>query len=146
MVLVSVNTSGRSSFCRFPARFQFGPGWWHLDQKQGMESQLDVLSNRGRSPVYRHGHGLTRFMSYPPHRVFPAHPLNRIVRDMKTGAIPNYDGHSARSSGHLLCQRKTVPRLPGGDLNPMERKPFLKRSSEHCFALQELQCKNLKEI
>ena len=28
-----------------PGKMQFGSGWWHLDQRDGMEEQLKTLAN-----------------------------------------------------------------------------------------------------
>ena len=33
-----------------PGKIQFGSGWWFLDQKEGMEWQLNALSNCGLLP------------------------------------------------------------------------------------------------
>ena len=30
-----------------PGKMQFGSGWWHLDQRDGMEEQLKTLANLG---------------------------------------------------------------------------------------------------
>ena len=30
-----------------PGKIQFGSGWWFLDQKDGMEDQMNVLSTQG---------------------------------------------------------------------------------------------------
>ena len=30
-----------------PDKIQMGSGWWFLDQKEGMEAQLNALSNLG---------------------------------------------------------------------------------------------------
>ena len=30
-----------------PGKMQFGSGWWYNDQKDGMERQMNVLSNLG---------------------------------------------------------------------------------------------------
>ncbi len=32
---------------RIPGKIQFGSGWWFNDQKDGMERQLNALSNMG---------------------------------------------------------------------------------------------------
>ena len=37
-----------------PGKLQFGSGWWFLDQKEGMEWQMNALSNLGRARARRH--------------------------------------------------------------------------------------------
>ena len=40
-----------------PGKIQFGSGWWFLDQKDGMEKQLNALSNLGLlEPFCWHAH------------------------------------------------------------------------------------------
>ena len=49
-----------------PGKLQFGSGWWFLDQKEGMEWQMNALSNLGL--LSRFVGMLTdsrSFMSYP---------------------------------------------------------------------------------
>ena len=76
-----------------PGKIQFGSGWWHLDQKQGMEWQLDALSNLGLLSRFIGMITDSRsFMSYPRHEYFRRILCNLIGRDIQTGAIPDDDG------------------------------------------------------
>jgi glucuronate isomerase len=73
-----------------PGKIQFGSGWWHLDQKQGMEWQLDALSNLGLLSRFIGMITDSRsFMSYPRHEYFRRILCNLIGRDIQTGAIPD---------------------------------------------------------
>ena len=75
-----------------PGKIQFGSGWWHLDQKQGMEWQLDALSNLGLLSRFIGMITDSRsFMSYPRHEYFRRTLCNLIGRDIQTGAIPDDD-------------------------------------------------------
>lgn len=72
-------------------KIQFGSGWWFLDQKDGMEKQINSLSALGL---------LSRFvgmltdsrslLSYPRHEYFRRILCNLIGTDVENGLIP-YD-------------------------------------------------------
>ena len=54
-----------------PGKIQFGSGWWFLDQKDGMEKQMNALSLLGL--LSRFVGMLTdsrSFLSYPRHEYF----------------------------------------------------------------------------
>jgi len=71
-------------------KMQFGSGWWFLDQKSGMENQINALSSLGL---------LSRFvgmltdsrslLSYPRHDYFRRILCNLIGNDVENGLIPN---------------------------------------------------------
>ncbi|MBP1597762.1 MAG: D-glucuronate isomerase [Acidobacteria bacterium] len=70
-------------------KIQFGSGWWFLDQKQGIEWQLDALSNAGL--LSRFIGMLTdsrSFMSYPRHEYFRRVLCNLLGTDMENGELP----------------------------------------------------------
>ena len=72
-----------------PGKVQFGSGWWFLDQKNGMERQLNALSNMGL--LSRFVGMLTdsrSFMSYPRHEYFRRILCNLIGRDVVNGELP----------------------------------------------------------
>jgi glucuronate isomerase len=71
-------------------KMQFGSGWWFLDQKDGMETQLNTLSNLGL--LSRFVGMLTdsrSFLSYTRHEYFRRILCNLLGKDMKQGLIPN---------------------------------------------------------
>lgn len=73
-----------------PGKIQFGSGWWFLDQKDGIEKQLNVLSNMGL--LSRFVGMLTdsrSFLSYPRHDYFRRVLCNLIGKDVEAGLIPN---------------------------------------------------------
>lgn len=75
-----------------PGKIQFGSGWWFLDQKEGMEWQLNALSNLGL--LSRFVGMLTdsrSFMSFPRHEYFRRSLCNLVGRDVADGLIPDDD-------------------------------------------------------
>ncbi|MCL7762528.1 glucuronate isomerase [Polaribacter sp. Z014] len=74
-----------------PGKIQFGSGWWFLDQKTGMENQLNALSNLGL--LSRFVGMLTdsrSFVSYSRHDYFRRILCNLLGNDIENGLIP-YD-------------------------------------------------------
>lgn len=70
-------------------KLQFGSGWWFLDQKEGMEMQINALSNLGL--LSRFVGMLTdsrSFVSYPRHEYFRRTLCNVLGNDMARGEIP----------------------------------------------------------
>jgi len=73
-----------------PGKMQFGSGWWFLDQKDGMEKQMNAMSNLGL--LSRFVGMLTdsrSFLSYPRHEYFRRTLCNLIGKDVENGEIPN---------------------------------------------------------
>jgi len=73
-----------------PGKMQFGSGWWFLDQKDGMEKQINALSNLGL--LSRFVGMLTdsrSFLSYTRHEYFRRTLCNLIGTDVENGEIPN---------------------------------------------------------
>jgi glucuronate isomerase len=71
-------------------KMQFGSGWWFLDQKDGMERQMNALSNMGL--LSRFVGMLTdsrSFLSYPRHEYFRRILCNLIGNDVENGELPN---------------------------------------------------------
>ncbi|MCE7067303.1 glucuronate isomerase [Dyadobacter sp. CY326] len=71
-------------------KMQFGSGWWYLDQKDGMERQMNALSNMGL--LSRFVGMLTdsrSFLSYPRHEYFRRILCNLIGNDVENGELPN---------------------------------------------------------
>lgn len=75
-----------------PGKIQWGSGWWFLDQKEGMEWQLNALSNLGLLSRFVGMITDSRsFMSYPRHEYFRRTLCNLLGRDIENGEIPNDD-------------------------------------------------------
>ena len=73
-----------------PGKMQYGSAWWFLDQKDGMEEQMNVLSNMGL--LSRFVGMLTdsrSFLSYPRHEYFRRILCNMLGNDVETGLLPN---------------------------------------------------------
>jgi glucuronate isomerase len=87
---VFASAAGNFQDSSIPGKIQFGSGWWFLDQKEGIEWQLNTLSNVGL---------LSRFvgmvtdsrslMSFPRHEYFRRVLCNLLGRDMENGDLPN---------------------------------------------------------
>lgn len=73
-----------------PGKIQFGSGWWFLDQKDGMEKQMNALSNFGL--LSRFVGMLTdsrSFLSFPRHEYFRRILCNLLGNDVENGLLPN---------------------------------------------------------
>ncbi len=71
-------------------KVQFGSGWWFLDQKEGMELQINALSNCGL--LSRFVGMLTdsrSFLSYPRHEYFRRTLCNLVGNDVTNGLLPD---------------------------------------------------------
>ncbi len=72
-----------------PGKMQLGSGWWFLDQSDGMEHQIESLSQLG---VLSRFVGMVTdsrsFLSYTRHEYFRRILCNIIGRDMAKGLIP----------------------------------------------------------
>jgi glucuronate isomerase len=72
-----------------PGKLQFGSSWWFLDQKEGIEWQINALSNLGL--LSRFVGMLTdsrSFLSYPRHEYFRRVLCNLLGSDMARGELP----------------------------------------------------------
>lgn len=70
-------------------KIQFGSGWWFLDQKDGMEKQMNALSVLGL--ISRFVGMLTdsrSFLSYPRHEYFRRTLCNLLGNDIEKGLLP----------------------------------------------------------
>jgi glucuronate isomerase len=70
-------------------KIQFGSAWWFLDQKDGMEKQINALSNLGLLSCFIGMLTDSRsFMSYPRHEYFRRILCNMIGQDVENGELP----------------------------------------------------------
>jgi glucuronate isomerase len=72
-----------------PGKMQFGSGWWFNDQRDGIEKQLNALSNMGL--LSRFVGMLTdsrSFLSYPRHEYFRRILCNLLGDDVENGELP----------------------------------------------------------
>jgi glucuronate isomerase len=99
MILYNVNPTENYAIATMAGNFQsgsvagkiqFGSAWWFLDQKDGMEEQLNVLSNVGL--LSRFVGMLTdsrSFMSFPRHEYFRRILCNLLGREIESGELPD---------------------------------------------------------
>ena len=74
----------------FPGKMQYGAGWWFLDQKNGMEEQLETLSNMGLLSLFVGMLTDSRsFLSYTRHEYFRRILCNLLGGEMEAGLLPN---------------------------------------------------------
>ncbi len=73
-----------------PGKINFGTGWWFLDQKEGMEMQINALSNLGLLSRFLGMLTDSRsFLSYPRHDYFRRILCNLLGKDVEKGELPN---------------------------------------------------------
>jgi glucuronate isomerase len=73
---------------------QWGSGWWFLDQKDGMEKQMNTLSNMGLLSQFVGMVTDSRsFLSFPRHEYFRRILCNLIGNDVERGELPNDINH-----------------------------------------------------
>ena len=71
-------------------KIQFGSAWWFLDQKEGIELQLNALSNAGLLSRFVGMVTDSRsFMSFPRHEYFRRVLCNLLGTDVERGELPN---------------------------------------------------------
>ncbi len=71
-------------------KMQFGSGWWFLDQKDGMEKQLNALSHLGLISTFIGMITDSRsFLSFPRHEYFRRILCNLFGEEMEKGMLPN---------------------------------------------------------
>ena len=99
MILYNVNPADDDVFATAAGSFQdgttagkiqYGSAWWFLDQKEGIESQLNALSNTGLLSRFVGMVTDSRsFMSFPRHEYFRRVLCNLLGREMEAGELPN---------------------------------------------------------
>lgn len=73
-----------------PGKVQWGSAWWFLDQKDGMEKQINALSNMGLLSQFVGMLTDSRsFLSFPRHEYFRRILCNLIGEDVHAGLLPN---------------------------------------------------------
>ena len=73
-----------------PGKMQWGAAWWFLDQKDGIEKQLNVLSNMGLLSKFIGMLTDSRsFLSFPRHEYFRRILCDVMAEDIRKGLVPN---------------------------------------------------------
>jgi glucuronate isomerase len=98
-ILYNLNPSDNEVFATMIGNFyqegvkgkmQFGSGWWFNDQKDGMEKQINTLSNMGLLSCFVGMLTDSRsFMSFPRHEYFRRILCNIVGNDIEKGLVPN---------------------------------------------------------
>jgi len=117
IILYNVNPADNYLFATMIGNFQdgsvagkvqFGSGWWFLDQREGMEWQLNALSNLGL--LSRFVGMLTdsrSFLSYVRHEYFRRVLCSLLGADIKAGLIPP-DGAALGELVENICYRNAA--------------------------------------
>ncbi|MBS9461828.1 glucuronate isomerase [Flagellimonas sp. 389] len=97
-ILYNLNPSDNEVFATMAGNFndgsiqgkvQYGSAWWFLDQKDGMEKQLNTLSNMGLLSCFVGMLTDSRsFLSFPRHEYFRRILCNLIGKDVENGELP----------------------------------------------------------
>ena len=98
-IVYNLNPKDSESFASMIANFnqgpvrgkmQYGAAWWFLDQKDGIEKQLDVLSNFGLLPLFIGMLTDSRsFLSFPRHDFFRRILCNVLGNEIEKKQLPN---------------------------------------------------------
>ena len=73
-----------------PGKLQYGPAWWFLDQLDGMERQMNALSNMGLLARFVGMVTDSRsFLSYSRHEHFRRLLCNLLGEDVRRGLLPD---------------------------------------------------------
>lgn len=98
-ILYNINPSDNEVFATMLGNFndgsekgkiQFGSGWWFMDQKDGMEKQMNALSNMGLISTFIGMITDSRsFLSFPRHEYFRRTLCNLFGDEMDKGLLPN---------------------------------------------------------
>ncbi|MTI39383.1 glucuronate isomerase [Fulvivirga lutimaris] len=87
---VFATMAGNFSETGVKGKVQFGAAWWFLDQKSGIEKQIDSLSNLGMlSTSIGMLTDSRSFLSFPRHEYYRRILCNTLGNDIKSGLLPN---------------------------------------------------------
>ncbi|HYG39574.1 MAG TPA: glucuronate isomerase, partial [Cytophagales bacterium] len=98
-VLYNLNPADNEVFATMAGNFndgsvkgkiQYGAAWWYLDQKEGMEKQMNTLSNVGLISTFIGMLTDSRsFLSYSRHEYFRRILCNLFGEEMNKGLLPD---------------------------------------------------------
>lgn len=108
-ILYNLNPSDNAVFATMCGNFQgsgmrgkvqWGSAWWFLDQKDGMEEQLNTLSQMGMLSTFIGMLTDSRsFLSFPRHEYFRRILCNLIGKDVEEGLLPKDE----KWLGHMIA-------------------------------------------
>lgn len=112
-------------------KIQLGSGWWFLDQKEGMEWQMNALSNLGLLSRFVGMVTDSRsFMSYSRHEYFRRVLCNLLGRDVENGELPN-DEALLGTMIRNICYGNAKGFLALPDLRPAKKSSRRTAASKH---------------
>ncbi len=87
---VMASMTGNFNTGAVKGKMQYGSAWWFMDQKDGMERQLNTLSNLGLLSCFVGMLTDSRsFLSYPRHEYFRRILCNLFGNDVENGELPD---------------------------------------------------------
>ena len=90
---VLATLAGNFQDSSFPGKIQWGSAWWFLDQKDGIENHINVLSNMGLLSRFIGMVTDSRsFLSFPRHEYFRRILCNILGNDIENSLLPNNMG------------------------------------------------------
>jgi len=93
---------------KIAGKMQYGAAWWFLDQKDGMEKQLNVLSNFGLLSRFVGMVTDSRsFLSFPRHDYFRRILCNVLGDEIQKGELPN-NMHLIGAMVENICYKNAV--------------------------------------
>jgi glucuronate isomerase len=117
LILYNANPADNYAFASMIGNFQegslagkvqFGSGWWFLDHKEGIEWQLNALSNCGLLSGFIGMLTDSRsFMSFPRHEYFRRVLCNLLGNEIETGQLPD-DEELAGKLIRRICYENAV--------------------------------------
>lgn len=85
-------------------KMQWGSGWWFLDQKTGMEEQMETLSSMGLLSLFVGMLTDSRsFLSFPRHEYFRRILCNMLGKDIEKGLLPQSEMRFIGSMVEDIC-------------------------------------------
>ncbi|WP_276090356.1 glucuronate isomerase [Pedobacter sp. JY14-1] len=113
-IIYNLNPADNEAFAAMTGNFadgdvkgkmQFGSGWWFLDQKDGIERQLNALSNMG---ILSNFIGMLTdsrsFLSYSRHDYFRRILCNLLGAEMESGLLPDDEKWIGQIAGDICYQ------------------------------------------
>jgi glucuronate isomerase len=111
MILLNLNPGDNYLFAamlatfqngKIPGKLQLGSAWWFLDQKEGIEWQINAISNCGLLSRFI---GIVTdsrsFMSFPRHEYFRRVLCNLLGNEIETGLLPDNEEFVGTMVGNI---------------------------------------------
>ena len=107
-MLVAMGTTFCSNEAGIRGKVQLGAAWWFCDHKNGIEKQIEALSDGG---LISASVGMLTdsrsFLSFPRHELYRRILCNKIGSWVEAGEYPNDDSY-LRTMVQNICGRNAV--------------------------------------